>query len=396
MKKVTLLVAPILALVIVAAAFASTDSRGPAARTAKASSLATAKVRCGTLRTLGVAAPITGPAASIGQQQLRWVKYYVARWNRGHKKTRIRLVQGDTQLGVDTSFAVRVAQTFKSKSAVLAVVGPAGSQEVVASTKSYKNGGLGFISGSATRISLTDGHTDGNRRGFFFRVVPNDGVQGPTVANYITNKLKWKRVYIVDDQETYSQGLADGVQAILRARGVTVQRDSIDQKASDFSSVIAKIPNNYQGVYIPWQLAPQAQAFGQQLKAAGKGHIKLFGSDGLFSPDWKITGSYDSFFPISPTNPIVRAYAAAHGGDGEYFGAPSYVAAQVAVGAITKACAAGHGQTTRLAVRRLIAKTKLRSSILGLPVSFSKAGDLRGGNFGIYQIQSNGTFKPIG
>ena len=38
MKKVTLLVAPILALVIVAAAFASTDSRGPAARTAKASS----------------------------------------------------------------------------------------------------------------------------------------------------------------------------------------------------------------------------------------------------------------------------------------------------------------------------------------------------------------------
>ena len=92
----------------------------------------------------------------------------------------------------------------------------------------------------------------------------------------------------------------------------------------------------------------------------------------------------------------MRAYAAAHGGDGEYFGAPSYVAAQVAVGAITKACAAGHGQTTRLAVRRLIARTKLTSSILGLPVSFSKAGDLRGGNFGIYQIQSNGTFKPIG
>jgi branched-chain amino acid transport system substrate-binding protein len=396
MKKVTLLVAPVLALVIVAAAFASTDSRGPAARTAKASSLATAKVRCGTLRTLGVAAPITGPAASIGQQQLRWAKFFVSRWNRGHKKTRIAIVQGDTQLGVDTAFAVRVAQSFKSKPKVLAVVGPAGSQEVVASTSAYKSGGLGYISGSATRTSLTDGHTDGNRRGFFFRVVPNDGVQGPTVANYITNKLKWKRVYIIDDQETYSQGLANGVQAILKARRVTTQRDSIDQKASDFSSVIAKIPNNYQGVYIPWQLAPQAQAFGQQLKAAGKGHIKLFGSDGLFSPDWKIAGSYDSFFPVSPTNPIVRAYAAAHGGDGEYFGAPSYVAAQVAVGAITKACAAGHGQTTRLAVRRLIARTKLTSSILGLPVSFSKAGDLRGGNFGIYQIQSNGTFKPIG
>jgi ABC-type branched-subunit amino acid transport system substrate-binding protein len=396
MKKVTLLVAPILALVIVAAAFASTDSRGPAARTTKASALATAKVTCGTTRTLAIAAPITGPAASIGQQQLRWVKFYIARWNRGHRRTKIRLVQGDTQLGVDTAFAVKAAQAFKSNSKVLAVVGPAGSQEVVASTSAYKSGGLGFISGSATRVSLTDGHTDGNRRGFFFRVVPNDGVQGPTVANYMTNKLKWKRVYIIDDQETYSQGLANGVQAILKSRGVTTQHDSIDQKASDFSSVIAKIPNNYQGIYIPWQLAPQAQAFGQQLKAAGKGHIKLFGSDGLFSPDWKIAGSYDSFFPVATDNAIVKAYAAAHGGNGEYFGAPSYVAAQVAVSAITKACKAGHGKTTRLAVRRLIAKTKFPTSILGLPVSFTAGGDLKGGGFGIYQIQSNGSFKRIG
>ena len=55
-----------------------------------------------------------------------------------------------------------------------------------------------------------DGHTDGNCRASL-RVVPNDGVQGPTVANYISGKLKAKRVYIVDDQETYSQGLADGV-----------------------------------------------------------------------------------------------------------------------------------------------------------------------------------------
>jgi ABC-type branched-subunit amino acid transport system substrate-binding protein len=49
-------------------------------------------VTCGTTRSIGVAAPITGPAASIGQQQLRWAKYFVARWNRGHKRTKIRIV----------------------------------------------------------------------------------------------------------------------------------------------------------------------------------------------------------------------------------------------------------------------------------------------------------------
>jgi branched-chain amino acid transport system substrate-binding protein len=380
--------------VIATAAFGSTKSPS---RANAAASPASASVACGKTRTIGVAAPITGPASFIGQQQLRWVKYYAKQWNaqKANKNKQIKIIQGDTQLGVDTAFAVKVAKAYASNSKVLGVIGPAGSQEVVASTSSYKGGGLAYVSGSASRTTLTDGHTDGNRRGFFFRVVPNDSVQAPTVANYISGKLKAKRVYVIDDQETYSQGLANGVQSRLSAKGVSVTRDSISQTDTDFSSKIAKIPGNTQIIYIPWQLAPQAQAFGQQLKAAGKGNIKLFGSDGLFAPGaWKITGSYDSFFPINSADPVVKAYAKAHKGDGEYFGAPSYVAAQVVVGAITKACA--DGKATRAEVRKDIAKTKLKSSILGLPVSFKAGGDLKGGGFGIYQIQSNGTFKRIG
>src|SRR5262245_54694029 len=172
--KVTLLAVPILALAFAAAAYAKTDGAG-----AKVSKSAAA-IACGKVRTIGVAAPITGPAASIGQQQLRWAQFYVKRWNalKANRNRKIRIVSGDTQLGVDTAFAVRVAQSFASNGRVLAVVGPAGSQEVVASTAALKGAGLGWISGSATRVSLTDGHTDGvNRQGFFFRVVPNDGVQ---------------------------------------------------------------------------------------------------------------------------------------------------------------------------------------------------------------------------
>jgi len=395
MKKV--LVAAVFAVALSILAATALGSAKAPARVAS-SSLATATVKCGSTRTIGIAAPYTGPAAGVGNQQVRWAKFFVKRWNaqKANKHRKIAVVNGDTQLGVDTAFAVKVAQSFKSNSKLLGVVGPAGSQEVVASTSAYKSGGLGFVSGSATRVSLTDGHTDGNRRGYFFRTVPNDGAQGPVVANWMTKKLKWKRVYIIDDQETYSQGLANGVEKILKNRGVTTLHDSISQTASDFSSTIAKIPNNYQGIYIPWQLAPQAQAFGQQLQAAGKGHIKLFGSDGLFAPGvWKIVGSYDSAFPYDPTNSIVQAYLKAHKGNGEFFGLPSYVAAQVVVGAVTKACA--DGKATRAEVRKYIAKTKLKSSILGFPVSFVKSGEMRApATFGVFQIQKNGSFKRIG
>ena len=391
-SKFTLVAVPILALVFAAAAFAQTS--GDAAKAASGA----ATITCGSTRTIGVAAPITGPAASIGVQQLHWAQFFVDSWNKlkANKNRKIKIVQGDTQLGVNTSFAVSVAQAFASNSQVLAVVGPAGSQEVVASTAAYRRGGLAFISGSATRTSLTDGHTDGNRVGFFYRTVPNDAVQAPTVANYMTGKLKASRVYVIDDQEVYSQGLADGVEAILKKRGVTVTRDSISQQDSDFSSHIAKIPGNTQVIYIPWQLAPQAQAFGQQLKAAGKGNIALFGSDGLFSPDWTIAGSYDSFFPVDSSSALVTAFEKAHKGDGEFFGAPSYVAAQVATLAITKACA--DGKATRAEVRKYVPTIKIgkQASLLGTPVAFQKAGDLRFGGFGIYQIQSDGKFKPVG
>jgi ABC-type branched-subunit amino acid transport system substrate-binding protein len=66
----------------------------------------------------------------------------------------------------------------------------------------------------------------------------------------------------------------------------------------------------------------------------------------------------------------------------------------VVVGAVTKACA--DGKASRAEVRKDIAKSKLKSSILGLPVSFTAGGDLKGGGFGVYQIQSNGSFKRIG
>ena len=392
MRKRATAIAAVLALAalaIVAAASAKVDrAAAPSAASAADSQL----ISCGKSVTIGMLAPITGPAASLGKLQVDWAKFYVAKHNKTSKKLKLKVQYGDTVLGGPggTAEAVKAAQSFASN--VLGVVGPAGSNEVRATTATLKNAGFAFVSGSATNTELT---TDGTRTGFFFRTVPPDSAQGTSVANFIVKKLKFKRVYIIDDQEAYSTGLADTVQGKLRAAGVTVTRDGVSQQQSDFSSLIAKIPRDTQLVYIPWQLPPKGKAFGQQLRAAGKGSIQMMGSDGLFADDFASLGNvYASSFPTSATNPVVKAFKKGHGGAPEYFGAPSYVAAQVVGTAVDRACK--DGKATRGEVRAQVRKTKLKNTVLGLNVSYTAQGDIKGGRFGIWKANSEGTFNPVG
>src|ERR687886_2474268 len=364
----------IFALFVAALAFAAVVAVGTSGASTKSeASAATALVKCGKTRTIGFMAPVTGPAADIGGEQVAWAKYFVARYNRTHSK-KLRLQTEDTQLGAasGTAEALKGAQALAGNAKVLALVGPAGSNEIVGVTKTLKDAGLAWVSGSSTRTSLT---IDGTRTGYMFRTVPPDAIQGTTAANYILKTLKLKRVYIIDDQEAYSTGLAETVQTKLKAAGVTVGRDGVSQQQSDFSSLIAKIPRDTQLVYIPWQLPPKGKAFGQQLRAAGKGSIQLMGSDGLFDSEFaSLSGVYASSFPTSASHPIVKAFKRAHGGNAEFFGAPSYVAAQVIGGAIERACK--NGTASRAEVRAQIRKTKLKKTVLGLNVRFNRNGDI--------------------
>jgi branched-chain amino acid transport system substrate-binding protein len=404
MKKALLAALAVLGLSVAAAAAAGAPASS--ARPDVAASPAAAEralIRCGRTRSIGVAAPLTGAAASLGQQQIKWARFFVNRWNRSHPRGRLRIVSGDTQLP-DTAQAIQVAERLSSNQQVLAVVGPAGSQEVQVSSAPFRSAGLAYVSGSATRTSLTN---DGTRRGRFFRVVPNDDQQGPRVVQHIRRVMNATRVVIVDAQNTYSTGLSDFVERALQAQsGVTVQRESVDEaNVTDFSSLVTRIPANTQVVYVPWQLAPKAQLFGQQLRAGGR-NAALFGSDGLFDPDnFKIPGSLISFFPIDLQSSVIAAYRRGiGGGKSDLFGLPSYVAVDVIARAIDRACR--NGTATRLEVRRNIAQTNIprRQSLLGFQVRFVQRaaaplgpGDMqRPADFGIYRINPQGAYTRIG
>jgi branched-chain amino acid transport system substrate-binding protein len=162
---------------------------------------------------IGMEGPFTGPVASIGDDQLHWAEFFATEWNKTHT-VKINIVQGDTQL--TPALASTVSQSFASNSSIVGVIGPAGSQEVSAAAPILKKAGLAFISGSATNPALTNGQYTG----YFFRVVPNDSVQGPSDADFMMKNLGVKKgstVMVVDDQESYSTGLADIVGKKLKA-----------------------------------------------------------------------------------------------------------------------------------------------------------------------------------
>jgi branched-chain amino acid transport system substrate-binding protein len=392
MKK-GLFVALLAALTVsVAAAYGATSTTSGPTKSAAPLTSDNTLVTCGKSRLIGMLAPITGPAASLGAQQVKWFNFFISRFNAKHKN-KLKPVFGDTILGGPTGTveAVKAAQSVGSNARVLGTVGPAGSQEVKATTPALKNSAkIGYVSGSSTDTTLTDG----SRAGFFFRTVPPDAVQGANVATYIIKVFKYKRVYIIDDQEAYSTGLADEVQTRLRAAGVTVERDGVSQQQSDFSSLIAKISRTTQLIYIPWQLPPKGQAFGQQLRSAGKANITLMGSDGLFDSAFASLGNvYASSFPTNGKDPLFKAYRKKNKKN-DFFGAPSYVAAQVVGEAIDRACK--NGTASRAEVRLQIKKTNLKNSLLGLPIKFDKRGDIQRKKFGIWKATSSGVFLPVG
>src|SRR5215210_1962861 len=382
MRKV-LVLALVVAGVAAASASAVQRSASPAAVTASQATACTSGK-------IGFMGPLTGPVAFLGKEQGNWAKWSLENFNKANG-TRFTIKQGDTQL--NPKLALTVGTKFVADSSLLVTTGPAGSQEVIAIGPLFKRKTMPYISSSATNATLTTG-----KYPTFSRVVGSDTAQGRSDALFMVQKLKAKKVVIIDDQEAYSTGLAAAATAVLKANKVTVQRESVNQKVTDFSSLVTKIPSNTDVVFLPWQVAANGQLFAEQMKEQGK-TAKIFGSDGLDSGDFTITGAYVSSFArdihgLPGTAKIIAGYNKKYGTKWSTFGPPSYVAMQVAATAYTKACA--DGKASRSELMRNIRAVKIPKSILGITVSFDKRGDVPAAKFYVSQIQSDGSHKLVG
>jgi branched-chain amino acid transport system substrate-binding protein len=383
--RLVLAVAAVGSLAVAGCSSSSSSSSSSSASTSSSASAATTSC----VATIGMEAPLTGPVSAVGQEQLHFAELAVATDNAANK-TNISIVQGDTQL--TASIAVTVTQQFTSNSKIVAVVGPAGSQEVEAVGPLMARAGMPFISGSATNSTLTTG-----KYPTFFRTVSQDSVQGPEDANFIVKNLHPKALMIVDDQESYSTGLVSSMLPVFQAAGITVDHESVSQKVTDFSSLVAKVTPATTVVVLPWQVAANAQQFGKDLAQQHKNAV-IFGTDGLFEPTFSISGSYVSSFGPDitgiPADAAIAAAAKAKYGSFGTFGPPSYAAAHVIDEAIASVCKSGQ-TPSRANVLAAIKKTDEATTILGQPIKFDSHGDVVNGKFFLFKINSSGNYQLI-
>ena len=183
-KAIVVAVSAVTAVSAIAASVATADSTRVASPAAPNCRLAT----------IALTGPYTGQAASAGLDQRNWGRIFLTNWNAGRaipgvprtlKRTKLKAVEADTQL--NPQVAATVAVQLRSNRDVLAANAFSGSQENVAGGPILRRGGMAFVSGSATRASLTDPSTpDGAvlKNGFFRRVVPHDNIQAVTDVSF--------------------------------------------------------------------------------------------------------------------------------------------------------------------------------------------------------------------
>jgi branched-chain amino acid transport system substrate-binding protein len=341
---------------------------------------------------LGVNAPLTGPAGFLGQEQLSWARFAVSKYNRA-EGTRFRISPGDSQL--DAARARTVTQRFISDRRVMVEIGPSISQGVITSRALLQRARMAAISPSATRIDLT---IPRRQVSVFFRNVPHDGIQAPTMANFIRTNLRASDVVVVDSQDDYSVPLADSIQRLLSRANIDASRESVAATDTDFSSIVANVGNDVDVVVFATQTASQAHTMSQQLREQGKRAI-VFGTDGVYSPSqFKPRTGYVSIFAtdlhfLRSARGIVREYNRfSRNKTFGAFGPPTYMASWIAMNAVVRACA--DGDVTRRELVPIIQRSNT-PSILGGNVRFNGRGDIRGAKFRLYKV-TNGTYSPVG
>lgn len=336
---------------------------------------------------IGFMGDLTGPNAGIVIPPKNGAKLVFDEYNKTNPPVKIELVEYDSQ--GDASKAVALAQQAIKNDKIVGLIGPAFSGESAQVAPVLEEAEIPSITASATNTKLAE-----NGWKFWHRVLPNDSVQGPGIADFIAGAAGAKNVFVIDDKSEYGKPLADAVRTQLGTKGAKVTNDSLDPTESDFSSVVNKVV----------AAKPDAIFFGgyyaaggnllKQLRDKGVKDAKFFSGDGSLDKGLIDGAGKDNAegaligCPCYIATPDVtdakvksfaEAYKAAFNADPAIYAAEGYDAATVFADAVKA------GNTTTDKINEFIKTVDLAG--VSKQVKFGDNGEVVAKDIYIYQVK---------
>ncbi|MBQ0830432.1 branched-chain amino acid ABC transporter substrate-binding protein [Streptomyces tagetis] len=365
----------------------------------------------GTTVVIGVDAPLTGDLSALGLGIKNSADLAAKTAN---KQEFVKGITFEVQALDDQgqpSAGQQNAAKFVANKDVLGVVGPLNSSVGESMQKVFDSAKLVEVSPANTGPSLTQGPDWRTKKvrpyTSYFRTATTDAIQGPFAAQYVFNKAKKTKVFVIDDKKTYGAGLAGTfTDEFKKLGGKVVGTEHINPDTKDFSSVATKVKNSGADVVYYGGEYPQAGPLSKQIKDAGA-KIPLVGGDGIKDDTFiKLAGAQSTgdlstsvgapVEELDSAKKFVEDYkAAGYKEDYAAYGGYSYDSAWAVIEAVKKVVEDNGGKLPSDA-RAKVTEAMQNVSFDGVTgkVSFDEFGDATNKQLTVYAVK-NGVFEAV-
>jgi len=253
--------------------------------------------------TIAMAGPLTGADAPFGDNVRDGAQLAVDQHNAANPGCQVQLKAFDTE--GDPQKAIAVAPQIVDDPAIIGLVGPTWSGETKATGSAFNQAGLVAVTPSATNVALSE-------QGWktFFRGLSSDGVQGPSLANYLKNTVGVKKACVVDDSTDAGVGQAQAVRDTLGPIADSACNISVKKGDKDFSAAVTQIMGQKPDAVVYASYYTEAALLVQQLRDAGFTGT-FAGPDGIKDPQFvKAAGQASKDAVLScPCGPATGSFA---------------------------------------------------------------------------------------
>ena len=337
---------------------------------------------------IGVAQPLSGPLAALGQDLLNGVQLAVNELNKagfsiGGKRVALEVVAQDDR--ADPASGRAAAQQLVD-AGVAAVVGHLNSGVSLETAPIYAARNVPqLIISTNPKITQLGLPTT-------FRIVANDALQARAIGSFAASQQGAGAFAVADDGTPYGKGLAEGAAAELKKAGKTIAvRQSFDDKTVAFAELAAALKREKVDVFVCMLNDFQALALLQELTKIGHTRMTLLGGDLVKTSDMtKGGGLIDDIYATSPVLDVtefttgrqfLQKYTAAFQKPPAYGGHYTYDAMYVISEAMKKAGSADPAAITA-ALRSLNGYAPVTGTM-----TWDEAGEQRYGAVGVYELR---------